>query len=776
MKQLKFGEAPRRVEDDRLVIGNGTYTDDISLPNQAYAFMVRSTLAHGKIASIDVSDAKTAKSVLGVYSGVNLRDGGLGSIPCAMLIPNKDGSDGFSPLRPVFAVDRVRYVGDTIAMVVAESALAARDAAELISVDYTDLDPVIDMEKAACADAPVIWEGFESNIAVDWEIGDEAETEALFARAAHVTSLKLVNNRVVVCQMEPRSALASFDPQTEQFTLYVGSQGVHVLRDFIAVFSLNIPKENLRLITLEGGGSFGMKQVNFPEYAAILWASRMLNRPVKWTGERVDSFITDTQGRDHISECALALDEEGKILAIRTCTIAGLGGYLSQYGPVVPTLAASGMQTGVYDIPSFYTSVRGVVTNTVPTDAYRGAGRPEVSYVMERLIEKAAYELEIDPFEMRRRNFIRPEQMPHTTIGGLNYDSGRFEETMKMAREASDWDSFPRRAQNANSRDKLMGRGISYYVERTGGGPESAQIKVQAAGGICFAVGTQSNGQGHETAFTQLISEWFGVPFDQIHMEQGDTNILESGGGTGGSKSLIMGSIGLDQAKTRVVEEGKMIAAKEFDVVPDDIVFEDGTFRLPGTNRNLGLFDAARIAQQYLSGAEGLAAVASVQHDVPTFPNGCHICEVEIDRDTGGYEITRYTVVDDFGRIFNPLLVEGQVVGGIAQGLGQAMGEHVVYDNSGQLLSGSFTDYWIPRAADLPDFNVGTNDVPCTTNLLGIKGCGEAGTVGAPAAFVNAVLDALRPLGVRHIDMPITSQKVWQFLHPSSAQVGDCGP
>ncbi len=765
MKQLKFGEAPRRVEDDRLIVGNGIYTDDISLPNQAYACMVRSTIAHGEILSVDTSEAKAATGVLGVFTGADAQSDGLGTVPCFMPIANRDGSEGFNPERPVMAIERVRYVGDSLAVVIAESASAAKDAAELVSIDYKDLLPVVDTELAAQTDQPRIWEELESNVAVDWEMGDEVETEAAFSRAAHVTKLKLVNNRIIVCQMEPRAAVASYDPQADQYTLYSGSQGVHMLRDLIAGFSLGIAKEKLRLITPEVGGSFGMKQVNFPEYSAILWASRIFNRPVKWTGERADSFITDTQGRDHVSECALALDENGKILAIRTYTIAGLGGYLSQYGPVVPTLAANGMQTGVYDIPTFYTSVKAVVTNTVPTDAYRGAGRPEVSYVLERLIEKSAYELEIDPFELRRRNFIRPEQMPHRTVGGLNYDSGRFDETMALAKDAADWDGYAARADDAKSRNKILGRGISYYVERTGGGLETAQIKVLAEGDVRFAVGTQSNGQGHETAFTQLIAEWLSVPFDSIHMERGDTDNLESGGGTGGSKSVIMGGTVLSEAKTNVIDEGKIIAAKEFDVAPDDISFEDGAFRVTGTNQYLGLFDAAKIAQQHSREAEGLVAVASIERNVPTFPNGCHICEVEIDRDTGEYEITRYTGVDDFGRILNPLLVEGQVVGGIVQGLGQAMGEHVVYDENGQLLSGSFTDYWIPRAADLPEFNVSTNDVTCTTNILGIKGCGEAGTVGAPAAFVNAVIDALRPFGATHIDMPITSQKVWKILH-----------
>ncbi len=761
---MKFGagQPVRRVEDDRLITGQGQFTDDLTLPGAVHAVMLRSPHAHATIQSIDTLAARQAPGVLGVFTHSDIEKAGLKPLPCVAVMPNKDGSAMVVPARHALAKDRVAHLGEPVAMVVAETAALARDAAELVQVDYDELPAVVDTVSALTAKA--IHPETTSNIALHHELGDPTATESAFARAAHITSIKLINQRVVVNAMEPRSCLGDFDAATGKYTLYTGSQGVQGMRGAIAKFVLGIKNEMLRVVTKDVGGGFGMKSFIYHEYPLVLFAARKLGRPVKWTSERAEAFLSDTQGRDHVTEAAIALDKDAKILAVRTQTVAAMGGYLSHFAPFVPTLAAPGMQVGVYAIPAFTTSTKCVFTNTVPVDAYRGAGRPEAAYVIERLVDKAALELEIDPAELRRRNFITKEQMPYTFPSKGVIDSGDFARNLDDALRIAEWSGFSSRAVAAKARGRLAGLGMAYYVEKTAGGFEMAHVDVRADGEVHVVAGTQSNGQGHETAYAQVVAAQLGVPIDSVKVSFGDTERLAAGGGTGGSRSLTMAGGASVVAVKDIVEQGKAIASSELEAAVGDIEFADGQFRIMGTDRVMGLFDAARIAKSRanVEGVEGLSADGEYKNQNNTWPNGCHICEVEIDPETGVTEIVRYTVVDDFGILINPLLVEGQVQGGVVQGLGQAMGEQAVYDvESGQLITGSFMDYWMPRADTMPTMTFKANEVPCTTNLLGVKGCGEAGTVGSAPAYVNAVVNALAKYGIAHIDMPLTPLKIW---------------
>lgn len=767
MGEFGFGQSVRRVEDDRLIVGKGQFTDDMSLPDQAYAVMVRSPWAHAKILSIDTDDARALAGVMAVYTGADAKAAGLGTIPFIAPVQDSHGAPPIQAIRDVITSDYARFVGDTLAVVIGETADIAKDGAELVVIDCEEVPAIVDTEAAAQPDACLVWQDFDSNIVFNWDIGDIERTEQAFADADHIVELKLINNRLIVNAMEPRAAIAQYDPSEDQYTLYTCSQGVHLLRDLIAGVSLNVPPEKLRVITGDVGGGFGMKTFNYPEYATILWASRELGRPVKWTADRSDSFITDTHGRDHVTDCALALDKEGRFLAIRTRTIASMGAYLSQYSAYIPTEAAAGMQVGAYDIPTLYGNVKCVLTNTVPVDAYRGAGRPEAAYVIERLIDKAATQLGMNPVALRRLNLVGIEQMPYQAANGFVLQSSNFKQTMDRALQAADWDGFAARHRQEDG--KLFGRGMAYYLERAGNGPETAGIIVHPSGDIVIAAGTQSNGQGHETGYAQLVAEQLSVPFDSIRMARGDTDLLPEGSGTGGSRSLMIAGTALMRAGETIIDQGKEIAAQEFGAVVDDIDYEDGAFHLRQTNRFLSLTDAATIAARQSDQAVGLSTQQSVDQQEYSHPNGCHVCEVEIDRETGATKVIRYTVVDDFGRILNPMLVRGQVQGGIAQGLGQAMGELAIFDDqSGQLLTGSFMDYWIPHADDLPDFDISFNEIKCHTNPLGVKGCGEAGAVGSSPAFVNAMLDALRPLGIEDVDMPLTPLKIWTLIKDAS--------
>ena len=769
---MKFGSGQpvRRLEDDRLITGKGQYADDLHLPGAAHMVLLRSPHAHAKLREVDTLAARDMPGVVAVYTHKDVAEAGIKPLPCVALMPNKDGSPMAVPPRYALAKDLVSHLGEPVAAVVAETAAQARDAAEQIRVHYEELPAVVDT--ASALSAKPIHPGMKSNIALDHELGDKAAVDAAFAKAAHVTTLKLVNQRVVVNAMEPRACVGDYDKAADKYTLYTGTQGVHGMRGGMAKHVLGIEDAKLRVVTKDVGGGFGMKSFIYHEYPLVLMAAKKLGRPVKWTSERAEAFLSDTQGRDHVTESSIALDNDGKFLAVRTTTIAALGGHLSYFAPFVPTLAAPGMQVGVYAIPAFYTATKCVFTNTVPVDAYRGAGRPEAAYVIERLVDKAARELKIDAAELRRRNFIKPDQMPYTFPAKGVLDSGEFAKNMDDAMKLAEWQGFAARAADAKKRGRHAGIGMAYYVEKTAGGFEMAHIEVRADGEVHVIAGTQSNGQGHETAYAQLVAERLDVPIEIVKVTSGDTDAIRAGGGTGGSRSLTMAGGAIGVAVKDIVEKGKAIASNELEAAATDIEYAAGKFRIAGTDRSIGLFEVARIAKTQANAdeVEGIAADGEFKNPSNTWPNGCHICEVEIDPETGITEITRYTVVDDFGKIVNPLLVEGQVHGGVVQGLGQALGEETVYDaESGQLITGTFMDYWMPRADNMPKMSFKTNEIPCKTNPLGVKGCGEAGTVGAAPAFVNAVVNALQPYGIDHIDMPTTPLKIWQITKGKAA-------
>jgi aerobic carbon-monoxide dehydrogenase large subunit len=770
MAKFGVGQPVRRVEDQRFITGTGRYTDDIDLDGQAYIAVVRSPEAHARITSIDVEAASAAPGVLAVVTGPEYAATGGNALPCGIPMENRDGSKGKNRLRPVLCTDRVRHVGDNVAFVVAETPSQARDAAELVVVEYESLDVVADTESASAPGQPLVHDDVPNNLSFDWQYGDPAAVDAAFARAAHVTKLRVINNRLVANAIEPRAAIADFDAAAGTVALHTCTQGGWLLTDILAG-TLKIDSSKVRILTPDVGGGFGMKAFFYPEYAMAAWASRLLGRPVKWTGERSESFLADVMGRDHVTEAELALDADHRILGMKVETTANMGAYSSLFGPFIPTGAALKVLPGVYDVKHLVYRVKGVLTNTTPVDAYRGAGRPESIYLMERLMDAAAREVGDDRAEFRRKNFIPSAAMPFKTAAGEIYDSGDFARVMDTALQEADWRGFARRQSEAAARGLRRGIGMSYYIESTMGDPqEAAKITFEEDGTVSVAVGTQSNGQGHETAYMQLVNDRLGIPFEQIRIVQGDTAKLKWGGGTGGSRSLTAAGMAIRDASDLVIERGKMFASLEFEAAVADIDFErsDGTFRVKGTDRAIGILDLARNvrarAPSFDAAPHGLDAEAMAQIDAWTFPNGCHVAEVEIEPDTGATCIVNYVAVDDFGVVLNPLLVAGQVHGGVVQGLGQALMEQAVYDDSGQLLTGSFMDYAMPHAADMPSMHVSTVEVPCKNNPLGVKGCGEAGSVASPAAVINAIIDALSDLGVRHVDMPATPQRVWQAI------------
>ncbi len=772
MAKFGVGQPVRRVEDQRFITGQGRYTDDIDIAGQAYGYVLRSPEAHARITSIDLEAAKAAPGVLAVITGADIEASGGNALPCAVPMANRDGSKGVNPLRPVLCTDRVRHVGDHVAFVVAETIAQAKDAAELISVEYDSLPVVADTETAGAAGQPLVHDDVPGNLSFDWEYGERAAVEAALAKAAHVTRLRVINNRLVANAIEPRAAIAEWDAKTG-ITLHACTQGGWLWTDILAG-ALKVAPEKVRILTPDVGGGFGMKAFFYPEYAMAAFAARALGRPVKWTGERSETFLADVMGRDHVTEAALALDADHKIIGMQVETIANMGAYNSLFAPFIPTMAALKVLPGVYDVKSMVYRVRGVLTNTTPVDAYRGAGRPESIYLVERLVDAAAREVGLDPTEFRRRNFIGAGAMPFKTTAGEIYDSGEFAKVMDAALKEADWGGFGKRQAEAASRGQRRGIGMAYYIESTMGDPqEAAKIQFEDDGTVSVLVGTQSNGQGHETAYAQVLNDRLGIPFEQIRIVQGDTSLLKWGGGTGGSRSLTAEGMAIRDASDMVIERGKHYASQELETAVADIEFtrEAGEFRVIGTDRRIGLLELAAKARTMTppEGAEpGLDAEAMAKIDAWTFPNGCHIAEVEIDPDTGVTRIVRYTAVDDFGVVLNPMLVAGQVHGGVVQGIGQALYEHAVYDGSGQLLSGSFMDYCMPRADGVPAMAVSTLEVPCTTNPMGIKGCGEAGSVASPAAVINAIIDALADLGVTAIDMPATPQKVWQLIRTHS--------
>ena len=767
----KFGlsQPLRRIEDPRLLIGGGLYTDDIAADGAAVGAVVRSPHAAATILSVDVEAARLMPGVLGVFTAADLAADGIGAVPCAIPLKNRDGTPRAEALRGLLAEGSVRHVGDPVAFVVAETPEAAKDAAEAVMVDYDILPACTDLATATGAGQPQVWPDVPNNTCFDWEAGDKAKTDALFATAAHVTKLTVVNNRIVVASMEGRAARASYDPAEGKFTLHAGTQGSWHVKDVLSQSVFKLAPEKFRVVTPDVGGGFGMKLFCYVEYGLVCYAARKLGRAVKWTSERTEAFLSDTHGRDNLTAGELALDGSGKFLALRTRNTANMGAYLSNFAPFIPTGAGTKVLASVYDFGAIHAHVVGVLTNTVPVDAYRGAGRPESNYVVERLIDTAAAEIGIDRAELRRRNMVRPEAMPYTSAIGQKYDSGDFRQVLDHALEITGWHGFAQRRAESERRGMKRGIGLAYYLEATGGSPsERAEVRFAADGWVEVLVGTQSTGQGHETAYAMITASELGVPVERIRVLQGDSDEIPSGGGTGGARSLYSEGTALLATTATVLERGKQAAGEALEASAADIEFAAGRFTIAGTDRAIGILDLAqrqREAKARGEQATTLDAAEVAQIPFHTFPNGCHVAEVEVDPDTGVIDVARYTVVDDVGHALNPMIVRGQVHGGVAQGVGQAFHERVAYDHeSGQLLSASFMDYALPRAEDLPEISVELISVPCVTNPLGVKGAGEAGAVGSPPAVMNALVDALSDSGVKHLDMPATPEVVWKAL------------
>ncbi len=775
MSDTGIGKSVKRREDIRFITGQGRYTDDITQPDQTMAVFLRSPHPRARIVSIDASAALEIPGVVGVYTGKDLSADKIGDIPCGWLVKSADGTDMLVASRPPLAVEWVNFVGETYGIVVAETLAAARAGAEAVVTEFEDLKAV-----ATLADAlggPQIHANVPDNLCFHWELGDGAQTDAAFAAAAHVTTLELTNNRLIPNAMEPRAAVGIYDRSTEEFTLYTTSQNPHLERLILSAFVNLAPEHKLRVISPDVGGGFGSKIFVYPEETAVAWAAKQVGRPVKWTADRSEAFLSDAHGRDHITTAELAMDKDGVFLGFRVRTRANLGAYLSTFASSVPTYLYGTLLAGQYRTPAIHVAVDGVYTNTAPVDAYRGAGRPEATYVIERIVETAARELGVDPAELRRRNFIRPDQFPYQTPVALIYDTGDYEASLDKALKLVDYAGFPERRKASEARGKKRGIGLSCYIEACGLAPsqlaiqlgagvglyESGEVRVNPTASVTVFTGSHSHGQGHETTFAQIVSDRLGIPFENVEIVHGDTGRVEFGLGTYGSRSVAVGGSALMKATDKIIVKGKRIAAHMLDAKPEDVDFEEGIFAVRATNRKLTFGEvafAAYVPANFPEDLEpGLSEKSFYDPKNFTFPAGTHIAEVEIDPETGVVTVAKFVAVDDFGEVINPMIVEGQVHGGIAQGIGQALLEHGVYDGMGQLVTGSFMDYCMPRADDLPNFIVDTTVTACTHNPLGVKGCGEAGAIGSPPAIINAVTDAL---GLRDIAMPASPERVWR--------------
>ncbi len=771
---MKFGigQPVRRTEDPMLVRGEGCYTDDIKLTGEAYAVMVRSRIAHGVIKGIDTAAARNMPGVLGVYTGADLA--AYGTLKCIVPFNNRDGTPMKRPPRPALATDKVRFVGDPVAFVVADTLLQAKDAAEAVEVDIDALPAVVRPEEAARPGAPLIHDEAPGNVALDYHFGDSEQVAAAFAKAAHVTRLKLVNSRVVVNAMEPRAAIGIHDPASGRFTLHAPSQGAFGMRGNMAEI-LKVEPKQVRILTGHVGGSFGMKSAPFPEYVCVLHAARALGRPVKWTDERSGSFVSDSHGRDHDLTIELALDADGTFLALRITNFGNMGGFLAQVAPMPSTLNTVKNVQSVYRTPLIEVSTKCMFTNTSHVSAYRGAGRPEGNYYMERVIDAAAAEMGIDRVELRRRNQIRPREIPIKTASGSTYDSGDFPGVLKHALEVADIKGFGRRKRESRKRGKIRGLGIGSFLEVTAPpSKEMGGIRFEADGTVTIITGTLDYGQGHAAPFAQVLSDKLGIPFERIRLLQGDSDELLAGGGTGGSKSIMHSGTAIVEASAKVIDQGKQIASHVLEAAAADIEFAHGRFVIAGTDRSIGIMELADKLRSGLNLPEGVPSTLDIRHvsDGPgasTYPNGCHVCEVELDPDTGVIAVVKYSSVNDFGTVINPLIVEGQLHGGVIQGIGQALMEMTVYDEDGQFLTGSFMDYALPRASDSPEVAVVDHPVPATTNVLGVKGCGEAGCAGSLTSVMNAIADALSEFGIPHMDMPATPYRVWRAIQDAKA-------
>ncbi|MEA2767784.1 MAG: aerobic carbon-monoxide dehydrogenase large subunit [Acetobacteraceae bacterium] len=771
-EKFAVGQPVSRKEDPVLLRGEGRYTDDLNCPNQLYAVMVRSRMAHGIINGVDVAAAGEMPGVRAVILAEDLDAAGIRNMPAAAG-KNRDGSATPRPAQRPLAAGRVRYVGEPIAMVVAETSKQAKDAAEAVFADIDTLPAVTTAGEAAAPGAPLVHDDAPGNVCLDFHFGDIEKVSAAFAEAAHVTRLSLRNNRIVVCPMEPRSAIGDYDVEKDRLVLRLGCQGVFGQRALLSGI-MGVSVEKLQVLTGNVGGSFGMKASAYPEYVCLLYAARALGQPVKWTDERSESFMSDSHGRDHEMVAELALDAGGKFLALRVTGYGNLGAWLSNATTIPPTLNTLKNMIGVYGTPLIQVSTKCLFTNTTPVGAYRGAGRPEGNYYMERLVETAAREMGIDRVELRRRNHIRPEQMPYKAPSGMVYDCGEFPAIMEKALIAADWDGYAARQAASRTRGKIRGRGIGHYLEVTAdAGNEMGGIRFEANGSVTIVTGTLDYGQGHASAFAQVLSSRLGIPFEKIKLFQGDSDELLAGGGTGGSRSMMQSGGAIVEASDILIERGKQAAAHFLEAAVADIEFSRGRFTIAGTDRSIGIMDLAERLRVGVRLPDGVPATLDVSHvfkGVPSaFPNGCHIAEIELDPDTGVVEVVGYATVNDFGVLVNPMLVEGQAHGGIAQGIGQALMEMVAYDEDGQLITGSYMDYALPRANDFPGLGFESHPVPARTNSLGVKGCGEAGCAGSLPAVMNAVVDALAEFGIAHIDMPATPYRIWQAIQAARA-------
>ncbi len=781
MPDTGIGASVKRKEDFRFLTGQGRYTDDINRPGQVYAYFVRSPHAHAKIKGINKAEAEASPGVLGVFTGADMAADNVGSLPCGWVVTDRNGDPHKAPPHFPLARDKVRYVGDHVAVVIARTYAQAKEAGEKVQVDYEELPAAVGLSAALASGAPQVHDEAPGNLCYDWVLGDEGEVDAAIAKAAHVTRLDLVNNRLIPNAMEPRAAIGEYDGGTDSYTLYSTSQNPHLLKLILCAFVLGLSENKLRVIAPDVGGGFGSKIFCYAEETVCTWAAKKVKAPVKWTAERSESFTSDAHGRDHVTHAQLAMDENGKFLALKVETTANMGAYLSSFATSVPTYLYATLLAGQYTTPVIYANVKSAFTNTAPVDAYRGAGRPEATYVVERLVEVAAREMKLDPAEIRRRNFIQPDQFPYQTPVALQYDIGNYGASLDKALEMIDYKGYPARKAASQAQGKLRGIGFSAYIEACGIAPsavvgslgagvglwESAQVRFNATGTVSIFTGSHSHGQGHETTFSQLVADTLGVPIENVEIVHGDTGSIPMGMGTYGSRSLAVGGSAIAKACDKIIEKSRKIAAHLMEASVDDVEFDKGAFRVKGTDKEKSIAEiafTAYVPHNYPEGLEpGLDETAFYDPLNFTYPAGVHICEVEIDPSTGVTDIVDWVAVDDFGKVINPMVVEGQVHGGIAQGVGQALLEGCVYDkDSGQLLTGSYMDYCMPRADDLPSFRVGMTQTACTHNPLGVKGCGEAGAIAAPAATINAITDAL---GILAMDMPATPEKVWRLAN-----------
>lgn len=787
-----IGKSVKRVEDKRFLTGKGLYTDDIVLPGMTYANIVRSHHAHAKILSVDTAEAEKADGVVAVFTGADIAAAGIGGVPCGWQVDFKNGDTMKEPIHPLLVADKVRYMGDAVVVVIAESPAAAKDAAELVLVDYEILDAVVKGPEALDPDAPLVHHDIPNNTCFDWGLGDKEKTDEAIDNAHHVTTLEFVNQRIIPNAIEPRCAIGHFESATDKYTLYTTSQNPHLTRLLMSAFVLNIPEQKVRVVSPDVGGGFGSKIPHYIEEALMVWCSNKINLPVKWTAERNESFMTDTHGRDHVTTAEMGFDANGKITCLRVKTVANLGAYLSTFSTCVPTYLHGTLLQGLYTTPAIHIDLTAVFTNTTPVDACRGSGRPEATYLLERLVDNAAREMSMDPTDLRFKNFIPAfdgvNQPGYQTEVALQYDSGDYEKVLTKALEMVDYKEFRNQQQQARKEGRLLGIGFSTYIEACGIAPsamvgslgarvglyESAQVRVQPTGKVSVYVGSHSHGQGHETTFAQIVADKLGIALEDVEIVHGDSESVGFGMGTYGSRSLAVGGSAIVKGIEKVIEKGTKIAAHKLEVAEGDLEFENGQWTVKGSDKSISFGDVALTAyipHDYPEGLEpGLDFTNFYDPANFTYPFGAHIAVVEVDKETGKVRIDRFVACDDVGNVINPMIVDGQLHGGIAHGIGQALFEEAIYDESGQLLNASYMDYTMPRADDLPMFELDRTVTPCPHNPLGVKGAGEAGTIGATPAVVNAVIDALAPFGVTDIPMPLTSERVWMAMQKQTKE------